>query len=222
VTFANAISVVALFVALGGAAYAVHQINGRSIARRSIPGNRLARHAVGLAEINRPSLGFLEGPGHASFGAASAQISPSTTVCGSTVARQRIVKLPGFGFIDGYCSDYNGGTPICSFSFHDTAGITLKGTEESAIGGQGVGPFAPNLGRVTVTNGSTIDQGTNAPVQRVLWQIGTTPPPGPLKATSRSLARQSPRLLTAVVTQAHPNSAATACHFQAQALAQGG
>jgi hypothetical protein len=182
----------------------------------------LARHAVGAAEVNKPSLGFLQGPGHASFGAASAQISPSATVCGSNVARQRIVKLPGFGFIDGYCSDYNGGTPICSFSFHNTTGITFKGTDESVIGGQGIGPFAPNLRRVTVANGGTIDQGTNAPVQRVLWQIGTTPRAAPSKATRRTLAGQSTRLLTAVVTQAHPNTGATACHFQAQALAQGG
>ena len=51
------VALVALFVALGGTAYAVAKISGKSIAARSIPGNRLAKKAVTKAEINFKRLG---------------------------------------------------------------------------------------------------------------------------------------------------------------------
>lgn len=78
---------------------------------------------------------------------------------------------------------------------------------EFAGGGQGITPSTLLLRLVQVADGHTIDEGTNLPVARVIWQIG--------------FGGQAPRLATVVVTQAHPNSGATACHFQAQAIAQG-
>jgi hypothetical protein len=70
--------------------------------------------------------GFLQGNGHASFGPDDGPISASTTNCGSGVARRTIVRIPGFGLIDGSCSDFNAGTPICSFSFHDMGRVMLQ------------------------------------------------------------------------------------------------
>jgi hypothetical protein len=267
---AMAVSLVALVVALGGTAYAVHRINGASIAKRSIPGNRLVMHSIGAKEVNKGRLGkvvaagaadnalrlggigasgflsstgtavnasklggtdpagflsstgtaanasklggidptgFLQGQGHASFGVADAPVSAAATDCGATVTRVRIIDVPGFGFVDGYCSNYNSGTPICSFSFHDTAGVTFTGMTDAFVGGQGLGPFAPSIQFEQVASGATIDEGTNLPVERVLWQIG--------------LGGQTPRVMTAIVTQAHPNTGATSCHFDAQAMAQG-
>ena len=204
----TAIALLALFIALAGSAYAVQLINGKSIAKRTIPGNRLKRHAVGGTEVNAGSLGaiLLRGRGHSYFGVADAPISPSAS-CGSTVARVRIVAVRGFGFADGYCSDYNFGTPICSFSFHNTTASTFSAVREQEVGGEGVGPYPPSLSYTKLTPHSALDEGTNAPVERVLWQIG--------------LGGTSPRLLTVVVTQGHPNSSATACHFQADAIVQG-
>ena len=44
------VAYLALFVALGGTAYAVNKIDGEDIGKRSIPGNRLAKGSVGTKE----------------------------------------------------------------------------------------------------------------------------------------------------------------------------
>jgi hypothetical protein len=49
--------VLALVVALGGSAYAVSQINGSTIKRRSIPGDRIRNNALTGAQINEARLG---------------------------------------------------------------------------------------------------------------------------------------------------------------------
>ena len=51
VNHATVVAYLALFIALGGSAYAVTRINGQVIIDRSIPGNRLARHTVGAQEL---------------------------------------------------------------------------------------------------------------------------------------------------------------------------
>lgn len=59
------VALLALLVALGGTAYAVQRINGRSIIKRSIPGNRLALHTIGGAEVNTRKLGKVVSAGSA-------------------------------------------------------------------------------------------------------------------------------------------------------------
>lgn len=56
-TSAHAIALVALFVALGGTVYAAGAINGRSIKKGSIPGNRLRADSLTGAQIEEGSLG---------------------------------------------------------------------------------------------------------------------------------------------------------------------
>lgn len=51
VNHSTAVAYLALFVALGGSAYAAARIDGRLIVNRSIPGNRLQRHTVGVQEL---------------------------------------------------------------------------------------------------------------------------------------------------------------------------
>lgn len=46
-----AISLLALFAALGGTVYAASRINGRSVRVNSLPGNRLKRHSVGADRL---------------------------------------------------------------------------------------------------------------------------------------------------------------------------
>jgi hypothetical protein len=54
---ALAIAVLALVVALGGSAYAVSQINGSTIKRRSIPADRIRNNALTGTQINEARLG---------------------------------------------------------------------------------------------------------------------------------------------------------------------
>lgn len=57
VTFSNVVALLALFVALGGTAYAVKKLNGRDIVANSIPGTKLKRDTLGGREINEAKLG---------------------------------------------------------------------------------------------------------------------------------------------------------------------
>ncbi len=65
-TFANVLSVIALFVALGGAAYAASKINGKLIKPNSIPGNRLKKHTLTGSQINLAKLGTVPSASNAS------------------------------------------------------------------------------------------------------------------------------------------------------------
>lgn len=51
-TYANVMSTLAFFVALGGSSYAAVEINGSQIRDRSISGDKLKLHAVGARELN--------------------------------------------------------------------------------------------------------------------------------------------------------------------------
>ncbi len=54
------ISVIALFVALGGSGYAAVAINGKNIKNRSIAGKKLKKGTVGGAEVKNGSLGAVD------------------------------------------------------------------------------------------------------------------------------------------------------------------
>ncbi|HVQ58265.1 MAG TPA: hypothetical protein VMS60_05080 [Solirubrobacterales bacterium] len=55
-TFSNAISLMALFFALGGTVYAAAKIDGKTIRKGSIPANRLKAESLTGAQINESSL----------------------------------------------------------------------------------------------------------------------------------------------------------------------
>jgi hypothetical protein len=55
-TYANVMSTVALFVALGGSSYAVTQIDGATLENRSVRAVKLARNTLGSAEIRESRL----------------------------------------------------------------------------------------------------------------------------------------------------------------------
>ena len=50
------ISLLALFVALGGTGYAALKINGKNIINRSVPGSKLKKNSLGGAEIREGKL----------------------------------------------------------------------------------------------------------------------------------------------------------------------
>ena len=55
-SFANVVSVIALFIALGGSVYAAAKINGNTIKKESIPGNRLKPNKVTGKQVNESKL----------------------------------------------------------------------------------------------------------------------------------------------------------------------
>jgi hypothetical protein len=56
-TYANVMSTVAVFLALGGSVYAAGKLDGTQIKPNSIPGNRLKRNSVTGARIKASTLG---------------------------------------------------------------------------------------------------------------------------------------------------------------------
>lgn len=51
------VALVALFAALGGTGYAAATLSGRSIQKRSIPGNRIVNNALGGGQVDESKLG---------------------------------------------------------------------------------------------------------------------------------------------------------------------
>ena len=56
-TFANVVSVIALFIALGGSSYAALTIHGSQIEDRSIAGKKLRRNTIGGVTVKESRLG---------------------------------------------------------------------------------------------------------------------------------------------------------------------
>jgi hypothetical protein len=57
ITSAHLISLIALFVALGGSVYAANKISGKTIKRGSEPGNRLKKNSVTGKQVKESALG---------------------------------------------------------------------------------------------------------------------------------------------------------------------
>lgn len=64
-TYANAMSTLAVFIALGGSSYAALKINGRDITNRSIAGKKLRHNTVTGREIRESRLGRVPHARHA-------------------------------------------------------------------------------------------------------------------------------------------------------------
>lgn len=73
ITSAHVIAFVALFAALGGTVYAASHINGRTIAKGSIPANRLKTNSVTGAQVNEDALANVPSATHAAEAAKATQ-----------------------------------------------------------------------------------------------------------------------------------------------------
>ncbi|HEY8639089.1 MAG TPA: hypothetical protein VIL53_01135 [Solirubrobacterales bacterium] len=56
ITSAHVISLLALFVALGGTVYAANQISGKTVKKASLPGNRIKKNSVTGKQVKESSL----------------------------------------------------------------------------------------------------------------------------------------------------------------------
>ena len=75
-TFANVVSVIALFLALGGSVYAAGKLNGKTIKRNSIPGNRLKAGSVTGLQVDEGSLSAVPNATNATNAANAASAQP--------------------------------------------------------------------------------------------------------------------------------------------------
>jgi hypothetical protein len=75
-SFANIVAVIALFLALGGTVYAAGKLNGKTIKRSSIPGNRLKGDSVTGAQVNEASLGVVPNATNATNATNAANAQP--------------------------------------------------------------------------------------------------------------------------------------------------
>ena len=81
-TFANAMASIAVFIALGGGAYAAVQVNGKNIKPRSIAGKKLKNNTLGGKQINEGKLGTVPKAKQAQ----SATQADSATTAGSATS----------------------------------------------------------------------------------------------------------------------------------------
>jgi hypothetical protein len=90
-TYANAMASIAVFIALGGGAYAAVQVNGKDIKPRSIAGKKLKNNTLGGKQINERRLGQVPRAARAQLAtkAGSADTAGSAGVAQSATSATR-------------------------------------------------------------------------------------------------------------------------------------
>jgi hypothetical protein len=114
-TYANVMSTVAVFIALGGSSYAALSIDGRSIEKRSIPAKKLKRNSITGKEVRESRLNRVPRAKHADrlggFSAAELRVHcPDDTFPIADVCVERTSRPPAaYGSAVVQCSGV--GTP---------------------------------------------------------------------------------------------------------------
>lgn len=83
-SYANVMATTAVFIALGGSAYAASKINGKTIKVKSIPGNRLMPNTVTGAQVNEATLAQVPSAAQANTATTATSAVNATTVNGHT------------------------------------------------------------------------------------------------------------------------------------------
>ena len=141
------LALIALFVALGGTAYAAATINGRDIKKHSEPGNRLESHTLTAKQVKPPRVHIVGEPGEPDFLNGCGNVgSPggSDLPVGFFKDDQGVVHLQGVFY---GCSPTNAGTVAFQLpkGYRPAAGKELKFPMVSGVafvGGNGVPPGA--------------------------------------------------------------------------------
>ena len=100
---AMGVALIALAVALGGSAYAVSSIDGRSLVNRSVPAVKVKRNALGGTEINEARLGRVPRAASAlrADTATSAASATTASVASSAGNAERLGGLGPAAFVHG-------------------------------------------------------------------------------------------------------------------------
>jgi hypothetical protein len=85
VSYANVMSTLAVFVALGGSSYAAAKVNGKNLKGRSVAGSKLKKDTVGGAEVKESKLGVVPRADRASV-ADRADQATGAAVAGNAAA----------------------------------------------------------------------------------------------------------------------------------------
>jgi len=85
-TYANAMASIAVFVALGGGAYAAVHVNGKNIENRTISGKKLKNNTLGGKQINERRLGQVPRAKRAQSAATAGSASTATTAGSASTA----------------------------------------------------------------------------------------------------------------------------------------
>lgn len=141
-SYANVMASVAVFVALGGGAYAAVELNGKNIKPRSIPGKKLKNNTLGGKQINERKLGEVRRARFAARArsaatAASASVADSATTATSAAratSADTATTAARAGTADTATTATNaanaatlGGDPPSAFFVSCTAATTLYG-----------------------------------------------------------------------------------------------
>jgi hypothetical protein len=85
-TYANLMASIAVFVALGGGAYAAVHVNGKNIENRTISGKKLKNNTLGGKQINERRLGQVPRAARAQSAATAGSASTATTAGSASTA----------------------------------------------------------------------------------------------------------------------------------------
>ena len=124
-TYANVTATLALFVALGGGAYAATQINGKNLKDRSVAGKKLKRNTVTGTEVKEATLGKVPT-------ASTADLANTANTAGlaSKLAAPEGFHAVGTGGQPGFQNSWTncGGNPETVGFYKDREGVVhLKG-----------------------------------------------------------------------------------------------
>jgi hypothetical protein len=217
-TPAMAVALAALVVALGGSAYAVTKVDGRSLKNRSVPAAKIKANALTGAEINERRLG---------------RVPRSVTAVRSTTARSAEFATMAAGA--AIASSANnaerlGGLPPASYAVGRLSHRALAG----AAGQDDLTVLSvPGLGAVEADCGASdatirFRNASGATLTGVVHDAGSAVPPATQVANGGTLTLATSRLrgiTTAVLWSAQPETTLTltvanaACSFSAQASA---
>lgn len=109
-TFANVVSLVALFVALGGTSVAAFKIKGSQIQNRSVSGSKLKRNTLGGVVIKESRLGKVRRASRAdrlgglSAGQLKLRCPPSTVPVSGVCLEERLRGTADYGTAHVACS----------------------------------------------------------------------------------------------------------------------
>jgi hypothetical protein len=176
------VALLALFVALGGSAYAVSQINGKQIKNRTIAAKKIVKNTLTGTEINESKLGQVPNAQHANVatGAITLQGLPASAFSQvhsfsneldlpNNDFQQTVLDIPGVGTIEGSCDLGGEGT----MSILNATGQTVATTVVTVIAPGNASPDGKSVANGGVML-SYVNQAT-ANLHAVLaWEDGVT------------------------------------------------
>ena len=145
------ISMLALFIAIGGSTYAATKINGKTLKNNSVAGKKLKKESVTGKQVKESSLGEVPSAANAANATNAGKAADADKVGGNTVlVRTATVTLPAFGAGQNQCHSIDVAVPDVQVgdlvALTPAANVTWAGNDQAVITAHDV----PNAGEVNV------------------------------------------------------------------------